>query len=72
MWLEMLKCWVMIVIAAVIVGLSVSSCVTAWMPCCNMGWLKWGVWLMCAIFGVAYIVKYALIIKRLAESRKEE
>ncbi len=71
MWLAKLKCWAMVIIAAVVVGLSVSCCLNTWMPCCSMDWLKWSVYLMCAIIGVAYIVKYALILKGLGKEQEE-
>ena len=67
MRLAMLKCWAMIIVAAVVVGLSISQCVDGWRPCCNMAWIKWCVHLACGAIGVAYIIKYSLMLKRLNE-----
>ena len=63
--LEKLKCWSMIIIAAVIIGLTVSQCVMASMCDCNISPIKIGAYIVCAIIGIAYIIKYARILKKI-------
>ena len=59
-----IKCWAMIIFAAVILVLAVWQSVVDWKPCCSTGWVIWGLDVLCAIISVAYIAKYALLLKR--------
>jgi hypothetical protein len=38
--------------------------VVRWKPCCSMGWMIWAMDIACAVISIAYVVKYALILKR--------
>lgn len=58
------KSWAMIILAAVVLGIAVSQCITQWKPCCGKGWLMWTIDLLCAIISIAYIAKYAFILKQ--------
>ena len=55
----------MIIIAAVIIGLTVSQCVMASMCDCKVSWIKMGAYVVFAIIAVVYIVKYARILKNI-------
>ena len=66
--LEKLKCWSMIIIAAVIIGLTVLQCVMASMYDCKISPIKIGAYIVCAIIGIAYIIKYT---RRLNKIDKE-
>lgn len=64
---QKLRVYISIVISAVLVGLTVSYCIKAWMPADAMGWIAWGAM---AVAGVIAVLRIAMLAKML--SNKEE
>ena len=58
-----LKCWVMIIIAATILGIAVSQCVMWWRPADTTEWIRWSIDVLCAVVAIVYISKYARVMK---------
>ena len=58
-----LKCWVMIIIAATILGIAVSQCVMWWKPADTTEWIRWSIDVLCAVVAIVYISKYARVLK---------
>jgi hypothetical protein len=58
-----IKCWVMIIIAATILGFAVSQCVMWWMPADLAEWVKWSIDVLCAVVAIVYISKYAQMLR---------
>ena len=64
MKVEKLKSWAMIIVAAAACSLAVWQSVVRWKPCSGMGWMIWAMDIACAVISIAYVAKYALILKR--------
>jgi predicted membrane channel-forming protein YqfA (hemolysin III family) len=58
-----LKCWVMIIIAATILGIAVSQCVMWWKPADTTEWIRWSIDVLCAVVAIVYISKYAQMLR---------
>uniref|UniRef100_UPI004055DE84 hypothetical protein n=1 Tax=Alistipes sp. TaxID=1872444 RepID=UPI004055DE84 len=58
-----------IVISAVLLGLVVSYCVREWMPTETIGWAKWGVMVLIAIYA---IYRIATLAKALGAKEENE
>ena len=64
-----IKCWVMIIIAATILGIAVSQCVMWWKPADTTEWIRWSIDVLCAVVAILYISKYAQML-RLIDKQK--
>ena len=54
--------WILILLASVILGLSVSQCITEWKPTTQLGWVIFVVHVICGVVCIAYIVKNARLV----------
>lgn len=54
--------WILILLASVILGLSVSQCINEWMPTTQLGWTIFVVHVICGVVSIVYIVKNARLV----------
>jgi hypothetical protein len=59
---DKVRAWILILLASVVLGLSVSQCIREWKPTTQFGWTIFVVDLLCAIISIVYIAKNARLI----------
>ena len=69
-WKQKTKIVIRIVLYAMVLGFSVSYCVTEWMPQTALEWITWGASIVLGIVAIYFITLYAAILDNAKKNRE--